>query len=548
MKSAFLKKFATMTLSLATLALLTGCFETRQEFTLNPDGSGKVVHESSFQNINLSGEDDTSEASLKEAVVKVMEGAKGVDAWRDVSYKRLDDGRIHFKGTAYFKNLSQFDIPNQTMLEFDWKKTADVGVLSLRTNKGGEGSGLKIEKKPVDLTKLSAEERAKKIAEERGKFQQAKPMLSGILGSMKHEAVFHMPGKPGAQSNFTSGGGGTLQITFDGSKMIAAMEKLASDDAWVGRNLGSLSGAGEKPAMDPDINAIVFGSKAPVSATVTSMGAAQFNYDTEVAAAKKEYAKLQKQLGAAGITIAPPAQGQPLKSIKVVGVRLVRESDKQRDLRPFNYDTGFALSLLAELPGSVLAVTDKSGLDSAIADDGSDLLPDSEWNRRFSFPKLSKDRTAVLLEATLQLPGAGVKGLKELSGHLQYSVAGSAKEIDLGFTGLKADARGTQLGAEIKSIQEGWNKDGSEQMQIKLNTSKDSLKALYLVVGDTKTELSQNGYGGGGNTYTFTYQSKTAFPANGRLVAELYDEVKLFDVPLVLENISLLGTPMAAGK
>jgi hypothetical protein len=548
MKSAFLKQLAAMTLSLATLALLTGCFETKQEFTLNPDGSGKVVHESSFQNINLSGDDDTSEASLKEAVVKVMEGAKGVEAWRDVSYKRLDDGRLHFKGTAYFKNLSQLEIPNQTMLEFDWKKSADTGVLTLRTNKSDGGRGLKIEKKPVDLTKLSPEERAKKIAEERAKFQQTRPMLSGILGSMKHEAVFHLPGKPGAQSNLTSGGNGTLQITFDGSKMIAAMEKLAGDDAWVGRNLGSLNGAGDKPTMDPDINAIVFGSKAPVSATVTGMRAALFNYETEVAAAKKEYAKLQKQLGAAGITIAPPAQGQPLKSIKVVGVRLVRESDKQRDLRPFNYETGYALSLLAELPGSVLAVTDKSGLDSAIADDGSDLLPDSEWNRRFSFPKLSKDRTAVLLEATLQLPGAGVKGLKELSGHLQYSVAGSAKEIDLGFTELKADARGTQLGAEIKSIQEGWNKDGSEQMQIKLNTSKDSLKALYLVTGDTKTELSQNGYGGGGNTYTFTYQSRTAFPANGRLVAELYDEVKLFDVPLVLENISLLGTPMAAGK
>ena len=127
-------------------------------------------------------------------------------------------------------------------------------------------------------------------------------------------------------------------------------------------------------------------------------------------------------------------------------------------------------------------------------------------------------------------------------------MAGSAKEIDLGFPELKENAKGTQLGAEIKSIKEGWNKDGSEQMQLKLNINKDALKAVYLVAGDTKTELSQNGYGGGGNSFTFTYQSKTAFPANGRLVAELYDQMQVFDVPFKLENISLLGTPLATEK
>ena len=56
-------------------------------------------------------------------------------------------------------------------------------------------------------------------------------------------------------------------------------------------------------------------------------------------------------------------------------------------------------------------MTDKSGLDTAIADDGSDLLQDSEWKRRFSFPQLSTDKAAVVLEAELKVPGPGVKGL-----------------------------------------------------------------------------------------------------------------------------------------
>src|SRR5438445_786747 len=144
MKKIPLPKILTAAACLSAALLLSGCFETKEEFTLNPDGSGKVVHESSFQNMNLSGDNEATEESLKEAIAKVIEGAKGVDAWRDVSYKRLDDGRLYFKGTAYFKKLSDLNIPNQTQLQFDWKTGAGGdGVLTLCTNKGGDHEGFK---------------------------------------------------------------------------------------------------------------------------------------------------------------------------------------------------------------------------------------------------------------------------------------------------------------------------------------------------------------------------------------------------------------------
>jgi len=545
MKQILLSKILTTLAAVSAAVLLSGCFETKDEFTLNPDGSGKVVHESKFQNMNLSGDNEATEESLKEAIAKVIEGTKGVGAWRDVSYKRLDDGRLYFKGTAYFKNLSQLDIPNQTQLEFDWKTgMGGNGVLTLRTNKGGGHEGFKVEKKSVDLTKLSPDERAKKIKEERAKFQQMKPMMAGFMGTMKHEVILHLPGQPVSQSNFTKDASGALHLVFDGAKLLDAMDKLINDDAWVAKNLGSFSPGADKPAMDEEVNAAMFGSKAPVQAAVTGATKPAFDYAVEAAAAKKEFAKIQKQLGTSPVTVAPPAKGGTLKSLKVVGVRLVTESDKKRELRPFNYDAGYAVVLLAELPGSVLAITDKSGLDTAVADDGSVLLKDSEWDRRFSFPKLSTDKAAVLLEAELKAPGPGVKGLKELSGHLQYNVAGSAKEIDLGFTDLTAKAKGMELGAQIESIEDGWQKNGSQQMHLKLKTDKDALKAVYLIVGDEKTELKQNGYSGGMGSFTFTYELKTAFPAKGRLVAEVYDQLQTFDVPFKLENISLLGASL----
>jgi hypothetical protein len=164
------------------------------------------------------------------------------------------------------------------------------------------------------------------------------------------------------------------------------------------------------------------------------------------------------------------------------------------------------------------------------------------------FPSLAKDKTAAILEFKLNLPGSNVKGLKELSGHVQYQVASGTKEVDLGLSALKADATGTKLGAQITSISAGAGGDGSQEIVLHLNINPDGLKSLSLVVDGNKTELHQNGYGGGNDSYDFTYESKQALPANGRLVAEVYEKMEMFEAPFKLENLTLLGASAAAGK
>ena len=61
MKSNLVPNKLSVAACLSLAILLTGCFDTKQEYTLNPDGSGKVVHESTFQhmNLNLGGPDAT---------------------------------------------------------------------------------------------------------------------------------------------------------------------------------------------------------------------------------------------------------------------------------------------------------------------------------------------------------------------------------------------------------------------------------------------------------------------------------------------------------
>jgi hypothetical protein len=439
--------------------------------------------------------------------------------------------------------LSKLDILNQTMLEFDWKKTADGGaILDLRTNKSSGHEGFGIEKQPAASKPLSPEELADKLKQDRAQFQQAKPMLAGFLGAMKQTAVFHLPGKVVTTSNFAKDAAGAPTIKFEGAKLLEVMDKLVNDDEWCRKHAGTgFNDMSERPVMDEEVNQLIFGEKAPVRAVIAKVSAPLFDYAAEVAAARKEFPRTEKELGLSAATIAPPAQGQPLKSVKVAGVRLVRDSNQKRNLRPFNYDAGYSVALLVEFPGSVQAVTDGTRLEAAVADDGSSLLSDSDWDQKAHFPAISSDKSAAIMEFKLKVPGSGVKGLKELSGHVAYRVSGGTKDLDLGFAELKAGVTGAELGARIESIKEGWQKNGSQQMVLKLNLKPDDIKSLSLVVEGEKTPLTQNGYSGGGNSYTVTYESKAAFPAKARLVAEVYDQLQTFEAPFKLENISLLG-------
>lgn len=528
--------------SIAALGFLSGCFETKQEFTLNPDGSGKVVHESKFQTMDLSDGKRGSEKQMKAAVAEILGQAKGVDAWRDVSYELLDDGRIAFKGTAYFRKLSELDIPNQTMLEFDWAAADDhrTGVLTLREK---ERAGQ--EQKPaIPPENLSAEQLKQKLRENRAQYQQIKPMMTMIMGAMKHEVLFHLPGRPDKSSAFHKDASGALSLGFDGTRMLEAMEQLINDDAWMARNSGVLD-PDAAPPMDEQMSQLLFGDKGPVQATVNGLEGPVFDYEAEVAGAREEFATVQAQLGPVATAAVPPAQGGALKSLKVVGVRLVRATDEQLEIQPLNAQAGYTLALLAELPGSVHAISDESGLVSAIASDGTDLLPESEYKRHFSFPRLSPDKASVLIEAEMNLPGAGVTGLRELSGHLRYTVAGATTETDLGFDKLVADAQGMEHGAEIKSFGEK-SEDGSQQIEIQLDLEPDALKALYLVTGSGKTELSQRGYSGGSGTYVYTYESAQGLLAENRIVAVTYTQMETYDTPFKLENITLLGEPVEA--
>jgi len=105
----------TACVAIVAIALAAGCFEGEADITLNPDGTGKIVGQITFQSTgrwtgrrsSASGpEADDPEARMKEVAREILKSSRGIEAWEDVSFKRLPDDRIRFMGGVAFDKAS----------------------------------------------------------------------------------------------------------------------------------------------------------------------------------------------------------------------------------------------------------------------------------------------------------------------------------------------------------------------------------------------------------------------------------------------------------
>ncbi|HYF01402.1 MAG TPA: hypothetical protein VEJ18_20940 [Planctomycetota bacterium] len=520
-------------------ALAAGCLDLEQAYTLNPDGSGKVVVRSVFAPFSLQlGEREKSpEEGLLQAAREEITKAEGVDAWSEVSWARRPDGKSEFRGTAYFRDVSKLKLHNQGFSGFPGKavltKTADGGT-ELRVVPGdGEQPD-----KASDGPPLTDEQVKAKLPEERAKWQQGKAFLQGMMGELKVSARYVLPGPVTASTNLKKTGPSEVRIGIEGPALLKTLDGLMMDDAWLARQMKSRSDfSREGPKPDDDLNAALFGEKAPIRA-VALAGKAAFDYEAEAAAAKAGMAAVMKKLDVpAAAAPAAPAQGGGLKSVQVVGAKVVRVADSKRGIRPLNtMEAGLTFSLLVEFPGSVLSVKEGQ-LEQALSDAGEDLLPKGRFDRSIHFPQLTEDRTGAVFDVNLRLPKPDAKGVKTLTGTLTYVVGGRTKDVDLGLGTWTAGAQGKELGASIGSVEE-------TEIEVKLAAERDTIESLLFFDEQGKPlEARAAGSMWGGRSTTLTYRLGAKAPAKGRIVARVYDDLQSFKAAFAIQDVDLLGRP-----
>jgi hypothetical protein len=296
---------------LAVLPLvLGGCFELKQDATLNPDGSGKMVVEMVMPDMSAMMMGDKPaikpdpEVAIKTFAKGILDNSRGVETWTDVSFAMADDGRMKFKGTAFFKDISKLSIAagkGDSSGVVTWTKS-DKGGMVLTMVMDGPGDPKPPAAQPPAMTD---EEINKAVQAMKMQWPQMRQMFEMMVGKLKMDTIVHLPGTVAEVNGFKKEADGSVRLSYDGAKILEVLDKLMADEAY----LKAAVKAGKDPMKDKDpvVFEKMFGTKGPLSARATGDMKPAFDFEKECKAAKDAYPKMIEKLGLDKV----PAGGGP---------------------------------------------------------------------------------------------------------------------------------------------------------------------------------------------------------------------------------------------
>lgn len=483
------------------------------EFFFNPDGSGKVK-------VRWSG--PLQGADPRNFIGEEVGKAKGVEAWSDISYAPEGD-RLVFQATAYFRNVSELRFHCQGM---------HVSSTDFATATDAKGSFTvvgRIESKPDAPVSDEADIPAA-IQSAREQISMGRDFIEGMFGGLVVTTILHLPGKIKKPKNAKKIDDTSASTETKGSDLLAIIDRLMNDDKLMAEMLRRGGG--------PDAIASLLGDLGPAEVSTTGKTAPLFDFEAEVAAAQAAFEEFRASLGVP----AGPELAKPTENTRVVAFKIVREADGDRELNPMgqNY-TGMSYVIAGDLPGPALKA-EEGLLEAFVLEDGSDVTPPEDWDRRISFPKLSKDGRTVLLDVDLKQIPPEAAGVREIRGRVRVQVATAAEEVDLGFPELATGAQGSLFDAVLERCETA--EDGRTSIELRLNLAMERIASLALVdENGSAAELNRNGYSAGGDQCTLNLDSEFALQPGMKLKARVMSDLKYYEVPWAVTNVDLLGRP-----
>lgn len=486
------------------------------EYHLNPDGSGKVT-------VCWKGDSPSPDLQPPQFMSSEVMNGKGIDAWSDLDCS-LEDGKLVFKATAWFKEIAalRFFCQGFHANVLDFVASTDAkGNLVVKTPAPELNSDVP--------AAASDDELHERLPVEREKYAQAREFIGGMMGGLVCTASLHLPGAVGKVRNGKKSSPGTVSTRFEGKIILDLLERLLSDDDLALKLLRT----GKE---GPDALLGLLGDQGPLEVATTGKLAPLFDYEAEVAAAKENFAALAERLDLPK----PPQLGPPMENVRIVAAKVVRDADPDRELHPMgqNY-ASMSLTVAGDLPGAVIKV-EEGRMDAAVTDGGENLVPDDDWKRRISFPKLTKDRRTTYFDVDLALPPPGIEGFKEIRGILAVHVSSGSEDVDLGFKKIEAGETGKEFGAILERVD--LQDEERTSIDLKLQIAMERIESISLVgAKGASVPMSQSGYSSSGDECTLTYTIEGAFPKKAKMIARVAQNLQRIDVPFEVRDVDLLG-------
>jgi hypothetical protein len=297
------KRIVRLAVAAGFLVLMSGCVEMTQTVTLNPNGSGKVEYDVlapadlSLGFLNLKIKDRTPDGLKQEAVQKFLTGTKGVTAWKDVTVRWAPDGRLHFRGTAYFDRLEDIETspeggtgggaPALPLGSFR-ARLEDGELLTITIKNSADPKPNADNPMPPDPVKGTAAEWDDFVLRQRINYQKVRPIMVLLLTDVKIKTVFRLPGEVKESQGFKRDGTRVVSHLLDGNDLLAFMKKANAQDVAHWKKLVQAGvNVQQTMGLPPEF--------VEPRMTVHQLGKGQFDYAREVAEARENYFRLREQ-------------------------------------------------------------------------------------------------------------------------------------------------------------------------------------------------------------------------------------------------------------
>ncbi len=521
--------------TLVAAILFSGCFESEDVYTLNPDGSGKVEREIRFEPAEWVFFDERfrdPDRVLRNAVRDELRKARGIEVWRDVEYRWTEDERIYLRATGYFRELSEVRFHNAGIDREGLRRELTVDEsgrahLVLELQDSGEHGVL-----PGGDSEPATEDNVnQRIREERIDYRRSRPFLEAMFRDFRITSRFRIPGETLMVTGFDQSED-ELRVTVSGGRFLESIGEIMDDTARHRELL--LAGEEERERI---ANRMFTGKEGPFAA-VYRPAAPAFDYEAGIAAAREEYAAVLEELGVAAAGGDKPGVFAEPERVVAAGVRWIPEEPGEiRGMRPFNHDPGLSLGMLAEFPEPVTSV-DEVRIDTAIAADGSDLLSRERFSRT-PFSHLSDDGRALSFEMRLRVPDEPTPALRRIAGEFSLVASGGVEEVDLGFGRVAIGETGSVHNAELRAADSAWSDEDQFVLALSLPVTEVEEVRVYDAEGGP-FDVERRGHSSGGSWVELTLAHDAPLPEDGSLAIIRRTELREFDVPFELEDVSLV--------
>jgi tetratricopeptide (TPR) repeat protein len=283
-----MKRTGCLLVLILPLILISGCIQGQATLSLNPDGSGSVKFEG-LCNPYLYPEDTADIRQTFRVFIQQLKDtlaqSDGIDVWKNVNWRILEDGRFYFAAEAYFKSINNIDI-------------------RIGDNKIGIDAFYRKDKKQPSFVQLNPLNiKPAEPADYPDRFYQ--PFIGAvesILQNLRVHIIINLPAQILDKQGFEPIDSQTTQYVIEGARLrplfqfIIAKQRIAAASKWNYDPVKFLNyELLPQWLADKPLKVYFAESKKPI-----------FNYGKAVSAAKKEYKGILERLESAEAIIPAP--------------------------------------------------------------------------------------------------------------------------------------------------------------------------------------------------------------------------------------------------